>query len=153
MTNIGMTCLEELDEIDDVIGSGAASTAKKTSRKSSNKTNGSKKGNGTRKATAPTASKQQSTKATAPKANANASNNQQPKQEESKTNTNGDGDTSENRPTMSAAQKRAIQNLSRRRGISVDELEKMAADAYGVSLEFLSAQDASSFIRNLQQSA
>ena len=56
-------------------------------------------------------------------------------------------------PTMSEAQKRAIYNLSRRRGISVEELGKMAFEAYGVELERLSSKDASSFIRNLQQAA
>ena len=56
-------------------------------------------------------------------------------------------------PKMSPAQKRAIYNLSRRRGISVEELEKMALDAYGVELESLNSKDASGFIRNLQQAA
>jgi hypothetical protein len=54
---------------------------------------------------------------------------------------------------MSEAQKRAIYNLSRRRGISVEELGKMAFEAYGLELEHLSSKDASSFIRNLQQAA
>jgi len=56
-------------------------------------------------------------------------------------------------PVMSEAQKRAVYNLSRRRGISVEELKKMSKDSYGVFLENLSASDASSFIRQLQQSA
>ena len=56
-------------------------------------------------------------------------------------------------PNMSEAQKRAIYNLSRRRGISVEELEQMAMDAYSVSVENLNSKDASSFIRNLQQAA
>jgi hypothetical protein len=54
---------------------------------------------------------------------------------------------------MSEAQKRAIYNLSRRRGISVDELQKMALESYGVELEHLSSRDASTFIRSLQQAA
>ena len=56
-------------------------------------------------------------------------------------------------PRMSEAQKRAIYNLGRRRGRSVDELENMGREAYGVALETLSSSDASSFIRQLQQSA
>ena len=56
-------------------------------------------------------------------------------------------------PTMSEAQKRAIYNLSRRRGISVEDLGKMALESYGVELGVLSSKDASSFIRNLQQAA
>ena len=56
-------------------------------------------------------------------------------------------------PSMSEAQKRAIYNLSRRRGISVEHLEQMVADAYGCELETLTASDASAFIRQLQQAA
>ena len=56
-------------------------------------------------------------------------------------------------PQMSTAQKNAIYNLSRRRGISVEELEKMSTDAYGVKVEHLTSTDASSFIRQLQQSS
>ena len=40
-----------------------------------------------------------------------------------------------------------------RRGISVEELEKMSVDAYGVKVEHLSQKDASSLIRQLQQSS
>ena len=54
---------------------------------------------------------------------------------------------------MSEAQKRAIYNLSRRRGISVEDLEQMAVDAYGMAIENLTSKDASSFIRKLQQAA
>ena len=56
-------------------------------------------------------------------------------------------------PRMSEAQKRAIYNLSRRRGISVEDLEKMALESYGSELETLTSKDASTFIRNLQQAA
>ena len=56
-------------------------------------------------------------------------------------------------PKMSEAQKRAIYNLSRRRGISVEQLEQMVADAYGCDLESLTSGDASAFIRQLQQAA
>ena len=54
---------------------------------------------------------------------------------------------------MSEAQRRANFNLSRRRGISVEQLEQMVADAYGCELETLTSSDASSFIRQLQQVA
>ena len=56
-------------------------------------------------------------------------------------------------PVMSEAQKRAIYNLSRRRGISVDELENMVQEKYNTSLENLASKDASGFIRQLQQAA
>jgi hypothetical protein len=54
---------------------------------------------------------------------------------------------------MSEAQKRAIYNLSRRRGISVEDLQGKALESYGVELEHLSSRDASSFIRSLQQAS
>ena len=54
---------------------------------------------------------------------------------------------------MSEAQKRAIYNLSRRRGISVEQLEQMVSDAYGCDLESLTSSDAAGFIRQLQQAA
>ena len=54
-------------------------------------------------------------------------------------------------PKISDAQKRAVYNLSRRRGISVEALEKMAQEKYNTSLEDLSPNDASEFIRQLQQ--
>jgi hypothetical protein len=54
---------------------------------------------------------------------------------------------------MSSAQKNAIFNLSRRRGISVEELGKMSQKDYGVEVDKLTAANASTFIRSLQQSA
>ena len=56
-------------------------------------------------------------------------------------------------PKISSAQANAIANLSRRRGISVEELEKMSVNAYGVKVEHLSQKDASGLIRALQQSS
>jgi hypothetical protein len=54
---------------------------------------------------------------------------------------------------MSAAQRAAIFNLSRRRGISVDELQRMSLDRFQIELEHLSTKDASSLIRDLQRAA
>ena len=69
-------------------------------------------------------------------------------------NGNGRGKTKqETTPKISSAQANAIANLSRRRGISVEDLEKMSTDAYGVKVEHLSQKDASALIRTLQQSS
>jgi hypothetical protein len=62
-------------------------------------------------------------------------------------------DIKETTPLMSEAQKRAIYNLSRRRGISVEKMEAMVTDTYKRKLEELSSRDASAFIRTLQQAA
>ena len=115
MCNIGIACLEELADFDDVIGSG---TAKRASQK---------------KVTGKVDKKE-----TKPKADP-----------EKKTQAKKESD----QPSMSEAQKRAIYNLSRRRGISVEELEQMSEDVYNVSVENLTSKDASAFIRNLQQAA
>jgi|GEM_PF-210510 len=56
-------------------------------------------------------------------------------------------------PGMSEAQTRAVYNLSRRRGISVEDLEAMALERYNTPLENLTSKDASEFIRHLQQAA
>jgi len=135
MCNIGIACIEELADFDDVIGSNKAKKAstKKSVDKSSPKA---------------------SPKKTAAKKKAPTEDTKEPKapeKEEPKTDS-GSQDKSV-QPKMSEAQKRAIYNLSRRRGISVDELEQMVTDAYGCDLENLTSIDASAFIRQLQQAA
>jgi len=69
-------------------------------------------------------------------------------------NGNGNGKTkTDNIPLMSEAQKNAIYNLSRRRNISVEELEELARKTFNMTLENLSSADASQFIRTLQQAS
>lgn len=125
MTNVGLTSLEELEDLSDVIGKGEPKAQPKAPRKI------------TRKAKAPAAEPKEpkEPKAEAPKP--------APALEKA----------ASDKPMMSEAQKRAIYNLSRRRGISVEDLESRAMETYGVELENLSTADASSFIRNLQQAA
>ena len=147
-TNIGMTCLEELD-FNDITGNGSETTRLRISKQSDKRPRVNPKakqpadttpvttgndpnpsgGNGTKASKKPMEPK-----------------SQEPTPMQTKT-------ESPSLPTMSEAQKRAIYNLSRRRGISVEELGRMAFEAYGTELEMLSSKDASSFIRNLQQAA
>ena len=172
-TNIGMTCLEELADLNDIAGNGSDSRKPKIVRnagsqlktvkkpesvpekpaesrdeshvgqiqtdKSDNSDSQKVKGNGSgRQQSTGKASESKQTKDTVPA--------------ESKT----DAKILEKQTAqhfMSEAQKRALWNLSRRRGISVDELHRMALETYGVELEHLSSRDASSFIRHLQQAA
>jgi hypothetical protein len=51
------------------------------------------------------------------------------------------------------ANQNALYNLSRRRGISVEELENLSMKTFNIPLENLTSADASTFIRTLQQSA
>jgi hypothetical protein len=144
-TNIGMTCLEELD-LADLTGNGSETSRPKSSKQSEKRSHGNPKV----KEPAPAATKEpnpdnggngakSSKKPMEPKA-------PEPTPESTKI-------QSPSVPTMSEAQKRAIFNLSRRRGISVEELGKMAFEAYGLEIDHLSSKDASGFIRSLQQAA
>jgi hypothetical protein len=152
-TNIGYTCLEELADLNDVIGNGS-----KTSSKSKTQKSASKK---------PKAAKPAESKTKPDQWDSSG----KPASQDNQIETDNTGDSSGNKlnggngnagsktlatgkqPSMSEAQKRAIYNLSRRRGISVEDLEQMSLDAYGVAVENLTSKDASAFIRNLQQAA
>ena len=128
MCNIGITCLEEIGDLDDVVaGKNNKTPAKK---KPGPKPKPAEKKEPEVKQPEPKVEKE--TKAQEPVKDS------KPEQEE---------------PPMSEAQKRAIFNLSRRRGISVEDLERLVMEDYGTLLENLSVVDASSMIKNLQQAA
>ena len=135
-TNVGMTALEELADFNDAIpeaGQTAPVPRPKTKPKAAKKP-------------APKAPKKAPAKTSTPDSAANTVE-QEPKTEPKK------DSQPTTQPMMSEAQKRAIYNLSRRRGISVEQLEQMVTDAYNCQLENLSSGDASGFIRQLQQAA
>lgn len=152
-TNIGMTCLEELADLNDVVGNGPKASSKPKAKKQPGKKP---------KTANPTESKTKSNQS-------ESSVKAVTKSHQNKTDgaDNGDGNkfkgdyedgrsktqTAGKQPAMSEAQKRAIYNLSRRRGISVEDLEQMSLEAYGIAVENLTSKDASAFIRNLQQAA
>ena len=151
-TNIGYTCLEELADLSDVIGSGSGKSKPKAKKQPAKKAT----------ATKPTQSKSKATQSKSPVNSASKdAQNKTDDTENSDGNKsaggNGNGrsktQASGKQPLRSEAQLRAIMNLSRRRGISVEDLEQMSVDAYGVSVENLTSKDASAFIRNLQQAA
>ena len=129
-TNVGMTALEELGEISDVIGNDNGNSKKTRGRK-----------------TSPTKAKTE-TKPPEP--------SPPPEKKEPIPSTN--QNTSESskdvtKPKMSEAQKRAVQNLAKRRGISEEQLESMALEKYNIDLENLISSDAANFIRHLQQAS
>jgi len=107
MTNIGIATVEELGDLDDVVGSGKGKNNLVDIKKK--------------------------TKPRKPKPAANGNGTDKTK--------------------ISEAQRHAILNLSRRRNMSDDELEKMSKEMFNSSVENLSVSDASSFIQSLQQSA
>jgi len=142
LCNISIVAVEELADFDDVIGTGQS---QKTSLKKAAGNTGKKVPK------AKTDAKKKSPAKAKPEPKAKSK--QPTKSEDEKSKVEPKEETASTQPNMSEAQKRAIYNLSRRRGISVDELEKLAADAYGCELEDLNSKDASTFIRNLQQAA
>ena len=132
MCNIGITCLEEIGDIDDVIPG-------KNNRKPA------------QKKTAPKA-KPAATKKKAEEKKPEPKVEKETKSTKAKEPVK-DSKSEQDEPPMSEAQKRAIFNLSRRRGISVEDLERLVMEDYGALLDNLSVADASSMIRNLQQAA
>jgi hypothetical protein len=162
-TNIGMTCLEELADLSDLAGGGEGNSKSKPKAgkpAARIKPAVQEKGREPEKTPTPVAGKIDETKTQHPVEGGASSNNGNgngagPKQKEAKPPKapDGNGQKPAAQPMMSEAQKRAIYNLSRRRGISVDGLQKMAIETYGVELEHLSSRDASTFIRSLQQAA
>ena len=141
-TNIGYTCLEELADLNDVIGSGPKTSSKPRTKKAPSKKP---------KAAKPAESKTKNNKSVSSAKTAAKDN-----RIKTDGGDNGDGNKPKapgKQPAMSEAQKRAIYNLSRRRGVSVENLEEMSLEAYGVAVENLTSVDASAFIRNLQQAA
>jgi hypothetical protein len=140
-TNIGMTCLEELGDFKDVKPSKPVKKTGKTSTKKSN-------GNDVKDKTDP---KTRST----PKNDPDDKSGNTPDDGNNDKKTSAEESTSSESkgPSMSEAQKRALMNLSRRRGISIEEVEKMSQEKYQLPLEELSSKQASELIRHLQQAA
>jgi len=140
MCNIGIACLEELDSLDDIVG---GNNSKKTTRKKATPAK-------TKPATAKkkTEEKKETKLKTSNKKTQAAKPDKKAKTKESK-----DTKSKQDIPSFSEAQKRAIYNLSRRRGISVEDLDNLVMEDYGCVLDELSSADASDLIRSLQQAA
>ena len=164
MTNVGMTALEEIGDFGEIIDINENRDSKKIPQAAPKKITRTEK-----KETKPIPQKDkadnlekeqaaQSTSDSPPSTQAAppSSGNGNRATETKKADGNGNGRSKtkqETAPKISSAQANAIANLSRRRGISVEDLEKMSTDAYGVKVEHLSQKDASSLIRQLQQSS
>ena len=171
LTNVGITCLEELGDLDEVIANEEKGTARngkvkpfpkkivKAEPSTSHSDNGNGRGTrstGTVKDVGSPGNREvkEPVKESTKDEKKNTTDNQPEAKVSEKSGNNGKGKTkAETVPKISEAQHRALMNLSRRRGISVEELEKMSQETYGVSVEGLNAAAASQFIRTLQQSA
>jgi hypothetical protein len=140
-TNIGITCLEELGEIDEVIPDPKKKANGNVVPISDAQKQKSAKGNGKAKPPAPK---------TEPETEPSHMNTQVKtpgKDHQQDSNESADG------PGPSSAQLKAMENLAKRRGISSDEMEEMAQQMFGTSFRNINSSEAASFIRNLQQSS
>ena len=137
--NVGLTALEELADFNDVITEGGTYENPKT------KPQAAKKPAAKTQKKAPAASAKPKAKPAPVASTMEKKGNDQSDQK----------DDPKDAPVsrISQAQFRAVHNLSRRRGISVEQMQQMVADAYGCDLENLTTRDASSFIRQLQTAA
>ena len=180
MSNIGMTCLEELGDLDQIIGGNQSQSRPKSkvekpvekpkpiieeipepdepvmfnsNRESvQTKPNNKPVTSNSRKETTKDDNIQKTNEAKVSK-----TANPKTKKEETKpqqTKSGGNVSPIKQSAKMSIAQKNAIMSLAKRRGIAEDELSSMVADTFNLSgIDYLTSTDASSFIRQLQQAA
>lgn len=127
-TNVGMTCLEELGDLDEVIAGNNVKQRRPVPQKEKKPLH-----------VVPEVPDAAPVKAKVPAPKPDNASKKEIKQDVI--------------VRMSEAQKRAMLNLSKRRGISPEEIERMVREQYGVSIEDLSSQDAGIFIRQLQSVA
>lgn len=152
LTNIGMTCLEELAGLEEVIANDAHDrtvsrrpVAKKDESKESPKEAVATSANQETPARSSVVTEMKP-KDASPETPKEAPRKPNPPKEHSKSSGN-------DVPKLSEAQKKAILNLARRRGLSEEDIKTQVTQQYSVSLEELTIQDASAFIRTLQQAA
>jgi hypothetical protein len=182
LTNVGMTALEELGDYSEVIGEEIISAQQKDNvrklpgrqAKATNESNPAAEPAAKSEAKPVTAQElpnkpddypKETGQVNASQEGVNTSQAQAPvdkpvdtdKQAFSKpakpSNGNGKSRTEVKLPLMSEAQKNAIYNLSRRRNISVEELENLAIKTFNAPLNEFTSADASQFIRTLQTAA
>ena len=138
MTNIGMTCLEELSNPEKVIPNDLPPAKPKNQKKAPAKSVAKPEP----KTQEPADSDQKPSEPVQKEAPVASKNDQKPEKKQ------------DDKPVkFSEAQKRAIYNLSRRRGISTEQLETMCQESYGVDIDHLTGDDAAKFIRTLQTAA
>ena len=136
MTNIGMTCLEELGDMDEVLGSDNH-RGDQYSQFGGNGNNvhkgGNNGGNGPTK--------------TSTRPSAGARSDQTPS-----ANTPNNHSSGRNTKKLTEAQRHAIYNLGQRKGITDEDLKEMSMMNFNSSVDNLSVANASSFIQMLQSS-
>jgi len=146
MDNIGMTALEELGDLSEVIGADENKKAPQAPKNNVRKFQKQVK-------PVSNSNKEDGQKAEAAPVNETEANAAQPEKAPAKSNKGNGNGKSKVLPLMSEAQKSALYNLSRRRGLSLEEIETRSKEKYGVSVEELTSENAGEFIRYLQQAS
>jgi len=141
-----MTALEELGDLSEVIG---ADNDKKSPQAPKNNVRKFQK----QVKPVLNSNKEDAQKAEAAPVNETEATVAQPEKTPVKANKGNGNGKSKTLPLMSEAQKSALYNLSRRRGLSLEEIEIRSKEKYGVSVEELSSENAGEFIRYLQQAS
>jgi len=144
-TNVGMTCLEELGDFDDVVGDIREVRSQKTVKKEEKAPEPKKE---TSKETK-VPGLDPKTEVTGTKKTTETSEKVTDISSKGKTQEEPDGD----KPKISIAQKNAIDNLAKRRGLSPESVKEMATKQFGKDLDTITTAEASQFIRHLQQAA
>ena len=153
MCNVGIVCLEELGDWDEVIGNGNGDSKRFNGRNKSQSQPQKPVENSSR--TQKEFDRKPETN-TPPPPSGNGSNSKPTSQSQPDQSTPTQTPSTANNqttPRISEAQKKAVLNLSKRRGISDEELNQMVMNSFKATLDNLTATDAASFIRTLQQSA
>ena len=138
-TSIGITCLEELGEIDDVTPEPKKKSSGNVVPISDAQKQRNSKGNG----------KSQPDQDTPPVRSGETEKDQkrQPQRHRRESNESAGG------PGPSAAQLKAMENLARRRGVSPEDMDDMAQQMFGTNFRNITSSEAASFIKTLQQSS
>ena len=149
MDNIGMTALEELGDLNEVIGNNIPKNnvkpfvkPKKVEPAAANVSTETQTEVKEKNETQEQASAETNTAAVEAK----------PKKTKAAKPGNG-SDKQEKVPLISEAQKSAMFNLSRRRGFSVEDIETRVKEKYNVTVDDLTSANAGEFIRFLQQAS
>jgi len=138
LTNVGITCLEELGNIDEIEDNKSNKNNRASRTRSVKK---AESNTGAVDGKAKTAGNQKKTEV------AQKKKKEKPKEKPTETTVPPNG------PTMSAAQKTAIIRLGQRRGLSEEDLTRLSIETFNINFEYLDSSSASVFIRDLQQAA
>lgn len=161
LTNIGMTAIEELGDLDEIAGANGNLQQAKAAQPAAKRAKSVQQAKQppTQPSGTPTAQSQaKQVEQNQPNSGTDIAPPAEPQAGESQPKSNvvplpAQPTAQQQKVKMSEAQKRAVANLGRRRGMSEEEIETLCVETFGLSLDAITQTDAASFIRQLQQAA